>query len=460
MSDHRLTDTIAAIATAPGCAGVGIVRISGDKARDCLLQLFTPYQKKQIMPRQLVLGSLSDLKGDYLDEGFAALFPAPHSYTKEDVVEFQCHGGPLVEKAVLMAILEAGVRLADPGEFTLRAFLNGRLDLSQAEAILDIIESKTKKGLALAEQQLNGALSDKIQWLEEILLELLAELSAAADFPDDIDLMSKEALLKRLAEAIVQADALLNGAGEGKIYREGISVVLAGAVNVGKSSILNALLEEERAIVTSVPGTTRDIIEEYFNLNGIPIRISDTAGLRQAADLVEEIGIDKSKAKLAAAQIILLVIDAERGLDEEAERLLIENHNRPLVIVINKTDIGSEAPVLEKIAKILPGKSTVSISAKTGKGLAELKTTLANEAIGSNRAEDSQIFITNTRHEEALIRARESLCAAQETIEQDLPVDLATVDLSAAWRALGEITGKTAGQDILDKIFSSFCLGK
>ena len=460
MQINPLTDTIAAIATATGVGGVGIVRISGDNAINCLRQLYTPYNKKDLEPRKLTLGQIMNSEGINIDQVLAVYFPAPHSYTTEDVVEIHCHGGALVQKSILKAVLKSGARLANPGEFTMRAFINGRIDLSQAEAVIDIIEAKTEKALSLAENQLRGDLSEKISEIEEIILALLAEISAAADFPDDIELLQREQIINRINETNRKIEHLLKGASEGRIYKDGISIVLVGAVNVGKSSILNKLLGEDRAIVTSLPGTTRDIIEEYLNIEGIPVLISDTAGLREAGDEAEEIGISKSKGKIKAARIVLIVIDAEKGLDEEAERIIKENIERPLIIVVNKNDLVSEKNTIKQIKKITPEKEIVSISAKTGKGIIDLKMAISKLVLGNEINQVNKLYITNLRHQEALFRSNEYLQSARETLENDLPEDLAGIDIMLAWQALGEISGKTAGDDILDKIFSSFCLGK
>lgn len=477
-NQNSIGDTIAAQATPMGTGGVGIIRISGSSAGEILRALFSPYAAEAghkegaagiktgqepaaapLLPaRNLVLGAVCQKDGIFIDECLAVFFPGPHSYTGEDVVEFQCHGGPLVLRKVLTAAVAAGARLAQPGEFTLRAFLNGRMDLTQAEAVLDIITAKTHISLDMAEHQLQGALYKALLPLEEELLDLLAALAAAADFPEEVDSLTPEILLPRLQELDARVEALLAGADAGRIYREGLSVVLLGPANVGKSSLLNALLQEERAIVTERAGTTRDIIEEYFNLDGLPILLSDTAGLRSAEDEAEAIGIGKSRAKAASAQILLLVADASADAEEEVKALIEEFKDRPLLLVLNKIDLADPLPWQEKLAQWAPELPQTAISAKTGAGLAQLKEAILNLALQGQ--EQNPSLINNLRHQEALMLVRTHLAQAMETLEMGFTLDLAAIDVDLAWQALGEISGKTAGEDVLNRIFERFCIGK
>ncbi|MEG1501323.1 MAG: tRNA uridine-5-carboxymethylaminomethyl(34) synthesis GTPase MnmE, partial [Clostridiales bacterium] len=401
---NPLTDTISAPATSMANAGIGIIRISGDQSLSILKKLFRPYGENDFTPRKLILGKIYHPQKDkFLDEAMAVFFPGPYSYTKEDVVEFQCHGGNIVLSQVMEAILANGARMAQRGEFTLRAFLNGRLDLTQAEAVLDIIEAKTAVSLDLAENQLSGKLSEALAPLEEELLSLLAEIAAALDFPEDIDIISREEFSQRIEILDQKSEKLLAGADKGRIYREGLSVVLLGAANVGKSSLLNALLQEDRAIVTPMEGTTRDIIEEYLNLDGVPLLISDTAGLRQAVDEAEAIGIGKSRKKAATAQIILLIIDGSLPMTDDIKKLIEEYRSYHPIVVLNKADIVDVSFWQDDLSSLYPELTSIIISAKTGYGLPSLKEIILNRALYSNKEENNGFLINNLRHQEALL---------------------------------------------------------
>lgn len=458
---NLLADTIAAIATPMGAGGIGIVRVSGPAAFAVLEAVFSPYgggPAKVLAPRSLVLGRLRHPDGSIIDEILAVRFPAPASYTAEDVAELQCHGGSTVLREALHACLAAGARLAQPGEFTLRAFLNGRLDLSQAEAVQDIIQAKTKPALDLAEAQLAGALARALQPLEETLLDLLARLGAAADFPEEIEAIQPAALLQSLQKLDADAAALLVGAEQGRIYREGLAVVLFGPANAGKSSLLNALLGEERAIVTAAAGTTRDVIEESLNLSGLPLVLRDTAGLREAKDEAEAIGIGRGQQAAAAAEILLLVSAADAPLDaDQLTTFLAEHAKQKILLVCNKAD-QSNAAYAQQLRMQANGLPLLLLSAKTGAGLPALRQALLDLALDGQAEPTTPL--ANARHQEALLRMREYLHAAIEALEAGLPQDLAAVDLEDAWQALGEISGKTAGESVLDAIFSTFCLGK
>ncbi len=481
---NPIADTIAGRATPAGAGGIGIIRISGSGALDVLNAVFKPRGKniqasenaeglknppRDILnkahgakefypPRKLVLGRVCQKDGSVIDEALAVFFPAPNSYTGEDMAELQCHGGALVLKKVLGEVLAAGARLAQPGEFTLRAFLNGKLDLTRAEAVMDIVSAKTQTALDMAEDQLQGSLYSALQPIEDEILNLLSRLAAAADFPEEVDSLTEEELLPLLKELKEKIEKLLSGADAGRIYREGLSVVLLGPANAGKSSLLNALLKEERAIVTASAGTTRDVIEEYLNLDGLAILLSDTAGLRKAEDEAESIGISKSKAKAKTAQLLLLVIDASSQPDEEIISLLREYANYKLMLILNKTDLASPAPWEAALKELAPKIPAVAISAKTGEGLPHLKQAILDYVLQGEAHIPS--LINNLRHQEALLLAERHLSQAIETLENGLTLDLATIDIDLAWQALGEITGKTAGEDVINRIFENFCLGK
>ncbi len=458
-----LTETIAAMATAPGAAGIGIIRISGDQALLVAQRVFRPYRSVPLVPRYLTLGQVVTAVGQVIDEAMAVFFPTPHSYTAEDVVELQCHGGQVVLRETLGAVLAAGARLAQPGEFTLRAFLNGRLDLAQAEAVMDVITAKTAASLQLAEEQLQGGLSARVAALEEQLRQLLARVAAAVDFPEEVEAVTPEELAQGVAILRAQTQELLAGAQTGRIYREGLSVVLLGKANAGKSSLLNALLEENRAIVTAQEGTTRDVVEEYCNLAGLPLLISDTAGLRAAQEEAEQLGIQRSREKAAAAQVLLLVLDLSQpcgnALPPSTADLLAEYEARRPLVVLNKCDLAPAEPWQRAIATQYPQLSSVVISAKTGEGLEELKTAIVQQALTAPSG-DAPILVSNRRHQEALWRVASHLEQAAQGLEQGVTVDLVGIDLDEAWQAVGEISGKTAGEDLLGQIFSSFCVGK
>lgn len=460
-------DTIAAIATPVGVGGVGIIRISGAEAPLILATLFKPYQAGvEWQSHRLYLGQVVEpLSGRVLDEALAVLMRAPHSYTREQVAELHCHGGSAVLSQVLAACLAAGARLAHRGEFTMRAFLNGALSLDQAEAVADLVGARTSMAAQLALRQLRGGLSSRLDSLERELLAVLARITVGVDFPEDADAPVAQELLPRLRNLRKQIAILLAGATAGRIYREGLSVVLAGASNVGKSSLLNRLLQAERAIVTAEVGATRDVIEEAVNVEGLPLLLSDTAGLRETAQLAEaELqGIERSRAAVAAAQIVLIVTDGALGLDTAARDLLAQTASPPCLLLLNKTDLlnlqETEARLAE-YAKYCPAEDIVPVSAKTGAGMEELKTKIKTKALGGSAEAGPEPLLNNIRHQQALFRADTALTEAQAALCIGLPPDVAAIDLENAYQALGEISGKTVGEEVLSHIFANFCLGK
>lgn len=461
MAQNRNLQTIAAIATPAGSGGLAVIRISGSEAAAVLSRIFLPMAEKlpQADPRRMLLGKIIEPQTKKLiDEGLAVFFAAPASFTTEDVAELHCHGGAFVAAAVLKAALAAGAVLAKPGEFTLRAFLGGRLDLVQAEAIRDIIEAKSLQALAVSQNQLAGHLSEQINLLEDELLQLLAEIAAGVDFPEDIDLLSNEQIDQRLALVNNSINELLKDAEMGRLLKEGVSCALLGAVNVGKSSLLNALLQEERVIVTASPGTTRDIVEEGFLLSGIKVVLADTAGLRVAKEEAEQIGIEKSRKKAAEAELLLLVFDATRPLGEQDKELLSLAQGKKALIIINKCDFADNEELAGQIKQPAPQIPIMFVSAKTGRGLSELKAKMTEIILGG--VYNAEPKINNLRHQEALLAASFHMSQAQETLRQNLPADLAAVDILSARNALGEISGRTASADIIEKIFATFCLGK
>lgn len=458
-----LEDTIAAIATPPGEGGIGIVRISGPEALDIGGKVFRAKRGKPLKETEshrLRLGLAIDPEsGEVLDEVLAAVMRAPRSYTAEDVVELHCHGGPLACARVLEAVLKAGARLAEPGEFTRRAFLNGRLDLAQAEAIINIIRARSRLGLAAAVAQLEGELSRRIKALKDEITGVLAAVEASLDFPEEVGEVSpaEKERLARVKEGILK---LLGTWEEGKILSQGIKIALVGRPNVGKSSLLNALLREERAIVSDIPGTTRDTISEALQLGGFPCQLVDTAGLRKAADGLERLGIARSRAAVAAADLILLVIDLKSGVTPEDEEIAGELGNKPVIIVGNKADAVDRVD-REGLARLAAGRPWVVVSAKSGEGLEDLRRAVRDLVLAGRAFRQSEEpLLLRERHRAALDRALRSLEEALKAWEESLPLDLVSIDLYAAWQALGEITGETAREDLLDRVFSEFCLGK
>lgn len=459
-----IDDTIAAIATAPGEAGIGIVRISGEKALEVIDKLFLSVQGKPLgayPPRRMTYGYLIDPEtGDRVDEVLAVYMKAPHTYTREPLVEINCHGGMIPVKRILTLILRQGVRAAAPGEFTKRAFLNGRIDLAQAEAVMDLISAKTDKGFDVAMDQLEGSLSQQVKSYQQEIMGLLAHVEVSIDFSEeDVDEVALEYLLKesqRIAEGL---EKLLATAETGRIIREGLSTVIVGKPNVGKSSLLNALLRENRAIVTEIPGTTRDVIEAHFNIRGIPLRLIDTAGIRETEDVVEKIGVQRSKEFFNQADLVIFMLDASRELTaEDLELMDLVQHKRALVI-INKTDLPPKLEI-DRVKGLFGESRVIHTSLLEGIGLEEVEDQLeAMVYTGGKKAKDT-LMVTNVRHRDALERALKSLKEGIQAIEQQLPMDFIEVDFKNAWSYLGEITGDSLSEDLIDHIFSNFCIGK
>jgi tRNA modification GTPase len=473
-------DTIAAIATPIGVGGIGIIRVSGSDAFAIVQPLFRRPEKSTAIPpsHQLTYGHIIDpATNDVLDEVLVAFMSAPQTYTREDVVEIQGHGGPLVLRRILRSVLAQGARMANPGEFTLRAFLNGRLDLAQAEAVMDLIDSQTEAGQRLAMQQLRGRLSEQIQEARLAILGGIARIEASIDFPeDDIPTPGPAELLPLVAIALQQVAALLAGSEKGRLYRQGLRTAIIGRPNVGKSSLLNALLRMERAIVTPIAGTTRDTVEEVANLRGIPLHLIDTAGITPSDDPVEQMGVQRSRAAAESADVVLLVFDASEQLTIQDRAICAELsvmgfgsvqnqsesfiHQRRLVIlVLNKADKMSLVQYNE-LEQLWPGALMVQTSTISGTGLSLLEDTLAELVLAGSIVSGESVLVTSARHQDALCRSREHLLASTQSLQQQLPLDFVSIDLRAAYDALGEVTGETASDDLLDRIFSQFCIGK
>jgi len=476
-AQHASGETIAAIATPPGVGGVGIVRVSGPDAFAIGRRLFRPASGRAEEPvsRLLTYGSVSDPATDEpLDDVLVAFFRAPHSYTGEDTVEINAHGGPLVLQRILAATLALGARAARPGEMTLRAFLNGRIDLAQAEAVLALINAETDAGRRLAYRQLRGEVSLRVQSAREAAMNSLARIEAYIDFPDEeVPPPDPAKLAGFVAEAQKTIDDLLAESARGRVLAQGVRVVILGRPNVGKSSLLNALLGDERAIVTPIAGTTRDTVEERAILGGVAVHLVDTAGLTETDDPIERIGVQRSRTAAREADLLLLVIDSSGGVTradrDVAEELCVlraadaadgtDSFDATSVIVVaNKADLPS-ALRADEADDLWPGAPVISISCVTQDGLQALAETVGRLALGGD-LHPTDAVVSSARHQDALRRAGEHLRAAQQTLGDRLPLDFVSIDLRAALAALGEITGETATDDLLDRIFAEFCIGK
>lgn len=454
-------DTIAAISTALGEGGIGIVRISG---KDAILVADKLYRGRrplsEIPGGRIVYGRIVD-NDEVVDEVLVSVFRSPHSYTREDVVEINCHGGIGVVRRVLELVLASGARLAEPGEFTKRAFLNGRLDLSQAEAVIDIIRSRTELSLKTAVSQLTGRMSNRIRPIRNRIIDSIAHIEAAVDYPDeDIDVLDRNQLIGDIKVVKADLESILETADAGRILREGIAVAIVGRPNVGKSSLLNRLLRENRALVTDIPGTTRDLIEETMNLRGVPLRVVDTAGIRETEDVVESMGVQRAKETVGEADVVLFVVDGSAPITDEDRAIAALLDEKRVLGVVNKRDRGRVVSDAELHA-LFRGHDWVEISAQEGTNLSEMEEALWNLiGLGGTLATGDEIIITRERHRRAVAAALQSLDDALSTIESDLPYDLASIDLQQAADHLGEITGETVKEDVIDRIFERFCIGK
>jgi tRNA modification GTPase len=487
-------DTIAAIATPPGIGGVGIVRLSGPEALEIALRLFkrpahrTEPATWQPESHRLYYGHIvQPQSGQVLDEVLLAYMRGPRSYTAEEVVEIQAHGGPLLLRRILDAALSEGARLANPGEMTLRAFLNGRIDLAQAEAVMDMIGARTDEGLKLAVDQLQGRLSAEVQAARQEALGALAMIEASIDFPEEeVPSPDSDVLRAGIAAASARIERLLAGAEQGRIYREGLRAAIIGRPNVGKSSLLNALLRIDRAIVTPIAGTTRDTVSEFANVRGIPVQLIDTAGIVETSDPVEQIGVRRSREAAATSDLVLLVLDGSEPFTEQDEEVSAVLHtlgfssdhapqanaasnghagqhgaaSRPIIVVVNKSDLPERLHVAEVEAR-WPGAPVVHTSMVTQSGLDTLEEQMRGLALaGQATPSEQETLVANTRHRDALRRTAEHLSAAGNTLDAGLPLDFVSIDLHGAVDALGEITGETATEDLLERIFHDFCIGK
>ena len=442
--------TIAAISTSQGVGGIAVIRISGEKAIEITDKIFRGRQSLMSADTHTVhYGHIKDETGD-IDEVLVTVMKAPKTYTREDVVEISTHGGAVASRRVLEALIKAGAYPAEPGEFTKRAFLNGRIDLSQAEGVIDIINAKTALSQKNALHQAGGRLSEEINGVRNELVTLAAGMQVAIDYPDeDLEDVTLDGILDVIQKCIENVDKLLKTSSNGKILREGIKTAIVGKPNVGKSSLLNCLAREDRAIVTDIAGTTRDVIEEFVNLDGVPLRLLDTAGIRDTEDTVEKIGVERSKMAIDDADLVLLVLDMSRELDDEDSELLALTENKNRIIIANKTDI-----------KANTFSGAIEISAKSGEGIDALAEKIRTMYKLGEIGQNDEVIVTNMRHIAALSNGRDALLRAKDAINSGMPQDIAALDIYEAMNFLGEITGATVSEDIVTEIFHSFCVGK
>lgn len=462
MAVPQKTETIAAVATPPGIGGIGIIRISGPDALSILSRLFYPHGKHtSFQSHKLYYGTVRTGSGRILDEVLAVYMRAPATYTREDVVELHSHGSWLVLQAVLTEVFAAGARPAEAGEFTKRAFLAGRIDLTRAEAVIDLLEAKTDDGVRLAVQQMQGELLSEIEAIRDALVRILAVVEVAIDFPDDdVEILDSGQLLEQLRQqAIEPVRRLLKLADQGRIIREGIHVVIAGRPNVGKSSLLNGLLQEERALVTHIPGTTRDTIEEMISIRGIPVHLVDTAGIRAHDDMVEELGIERARKKLAEADLVLFLVDAAAGMTGQDRALYESIRDREHIVVFNKIDLVDAEQQAGPEAEF-GSSAPVRISARNREGLDDLQEAIYRKVTHDDTMQEQLSCAPNVRHRAILAAALEACVRLADAFAMEEPADLLAVELQAALSGLSDIVGLTTPEDVLEMIFSEFCIGK
>ena len=450
--------TIVAISTSPGIGGIGIIRMSGKDAFEILDRIFIPKNKTPIKGYTMKYGNIVDNQNKVVDEVLVSYFIAPKSYTTENMCEINSHGGTVVMREILDICLENGAVLAEPGEFTKRAFLNGRVDLSQAEAVIDIINAKTDKESKMASEQLEGRLSKKIGEIRQKVVSLLADIEVTIDYPEyDVEEVTESKIRQVLAEIDKLLDSLQKSFLNGKILRDGIKVAIIGKPNAGKSSLLNVILNEERAIVTDIEGTTRDSIEEFITIEGVPLKIIDTAGIRNAKDEVEKIGVEKSLRISEESDIILAILDASVDLDEETIDILEKIKEKKAIILLNKVDLGKS--VDEEIIKKY-NKSVIEISAKTGEGIEHVYQEISKMFQLQEIAMDGELIVSNSRHKSLIMSAQSNVKKVEEILDHNMPIDIVSSFLKEIIEELGKITGENVTEDVINEIFSKFCLGK
>jgi tRNA modification GTPase len=458
-------DTIAAVSSPPGEGGIGIVRLSGDEALEIVSGIFRPNHRTESLTKKpsfsMTLGHIIE-NGRSVDEVLVSMMRKPHTYTREDVVEINCHGGAVAVNEVLRLVLASGARLAHPGEFTRRAFINGRIDLAQAEAVLDIVRAKTARSLEKAVGQLDGTLSSKIESISNTLKKILVVCEANIDFPEEEDVVPFDyrTVEKTLSTAGKEIGLLMESFETGKIYRDGVFTVIVGKPNVGKSSILNAFLRFDRAIVTPIPGTTRDIIEEQLNLDGVPFIIADTAGITNTNDIVEKEGVSRSRSAISKAGLALVVFDYSSGIDDRDIEIAQSAKHIPHLLIINKTDLERKIDTGELAQRTGLEMPPVMLSAKTGAGLKALEKRMVDMVRGGDATGDYTVMVTNRRHFESLRKAKNEIDHALRAVAEARSLELLSFDVKNAIDSLGEITGRVSDDELLEEIFTRFCIGK
>lgn len=458
----KVVDTIAAIATASGNSGIGIIRVSGDEAIEIVDKIFKSVNSDKklvnVKSHTINYGHIVD-NDKVIDEVLVSVMNGPHSYTGEDVVEINCHGGMIVIRKILEIVLKNGARTAEPGEFTKRAFLNGRMDLSQAEAVMDVINAKNEFALSSSIEQLNGRVSEKIKSLREKIIYNIAFIESALDDPEHISIDGySDKLSKILEEVNGELSRLINNFDNGRIVKEGVKTVILGKPNAGKSSLLNLLLGEERAIVTDIEGTTRDTLEESINLNGVFLNLIDTAGIRDSEDVVEQIGVNKAKELAEKSDLVIFVADASKELDENDKEIINLIKDKQAIVLLNKSDLGTI--INKKNISEFDNKPVITFSAKTGDGLDELENKIRDLFYEGKVKYNDELYITNARQKESLINAKNSIEEVIKSVENDMPEDFYSIDLMDAYTYLGQIIGESVEDDLVNEIFSKFCMGK
>lgn len=455
-------DTIAAVATPMGEGGIAVIRVSGPEAIEVVDKIYKGKQKLSTVDSHTIhYGHLVDSQtGDLVEEVLVSVMKAPRTFTREDVVEVNCHGGIVSVERVLELILGHGARLAEPGEFTKRAFLNGRVDLSQAEAVIDLIRAKTDRAMKVALHQVEGKLSRLIRNLRQNLIEAMAHIEVTLDYPEhDVEEFTQNFLREKCLEVKEEVGRLLQTAKQGKILREGLSTAIIGRPNVGKSSLLNSLVQEEKAIVTDVAGTTRDVIEEYVNVRGVPLRLIDTAGIRETEDVVEKIGVEKSRQLLQKADLVLLVVNYNEPLSPDDYTIFETAKGFSVIVIVNKFDLPQKID-LEEVKRHFPDQPLIMTSAKMEQGIELLEKAIADIFFAGRVQQDDLTYVSNARHIHLLRQAERAIDDALAGIDQLMPVDMIQIDIKKAWELLGEVIGESVGEDLIDQIFSQFCLGK
>ncbi|MDQ0351539.1 tRNA modification GTPase [Alkalibacillus filiformis] len=455
-------DTIAAISTPVGEGAIAIVRLTGDEAVSITNQIFPTKDLQQVDSHTIHYGKIVDPKTeDQLEEVMVSVLKAPKTFTREDTIEINCHGGMVSVNRVLQLVLRQGASLAEPGEFTKRAFLNGRIDLSQAEAVMDLIRSKTDRAMSVALKQMDGRLSNLIRDLRQQLIETVAHVEVNIDYPeyDDVEEMTHGLLRERAQYVKGEIQSLLRTAKQGKILREGIATAIIGKPNVGKSSLMNVLAHENKAIVTDVPGTTRDVIEEYVNVRGVPLRLIDTAGIRETEDIVEKIGVERSRQALQDADLILLVLNGNEPFSKEDQALFEAARDLDVIAIVNKTDLNQEIDMNE-VTKAANGAPIITTSLVEEQGIDELEQAIADTFFDGELDQGDLTYVSNVRHIQLLEQSEDALNDALNSLEMGMPLDLIQIDITRTWELLGEIIGEDVHESLIDQLFSQFCLGK